>query len=693
MKDFIYKKNSLLILLISLLNIQSLGGQKVFNIASGYWNAAGNWSPAGVPSATDTVTIPGGRSCTVNAAAACASLIIETGAVISVQRSLTVQTTSTVDGTISFTSTQGTKIFCGLVTIGPSGSWINSANEGITFQGGLTNQGLFTSGTGTYIFNNNQAVSGNPITFNGNISITSGRTLTNYTTITVTDNLTGGSSTSRFTNESNAVLKADGTVMTTGEITATSNGNTINYNRRGNQTVKATSYFNLSLSGLGKKTTTGVSVNGELTLQGTARVTAAPTYGPSAVLKYKGNAAQTTGSEFPAVMNIPVIVDNINGVNLNSAKILNDSLILINGNINTTSINLLTMGANGTISGGSSASFINGPLARIKNTAAQQSLHFPLGKNSIYKPVELILTHADATSSTYTAELFNAAPAGRALPSSLDGVSTVRYWNITKTGAAVVSSAFVVLYYDSDDGVTDTDNLRVAKDNGTAWQDLGGTANGSPAGSILSDSLTSFSEFVLANASGGSNPLPVELNSFNAMLKDQEVLLSWITQNEMKNYGFDVERRSPEDSWATICFVKGHGNSNSPKEYSFTDKQLSAGKYFYRLKQIDTDGNFKYSNELEVTVTFVLNEFLLKQNYPNPFNPSTTIEYAIPKESFVELKVYDIIGNELTTLVSEYQPAGKFRAEFNAANLSTGIYIAKLTAGAFTKSMKMTLMK
>jgi len=85
--------------------------------------------------------------------------------------------------------------------------------------------------------------------------------------------------------------------------------------------------------------------------------------------------------------------------------------------------------------------------------------------------------------------------------------------------------------------------------------------------------------------------------------------------------------------------------------------------------------------------------FAMQQNYPNPFNPSTTIEYAIPKESFVELKVYDIIGNELTTLVSEYQPAGRFRAEFNAANLSSGIYIAKLTAGSFTKSMKMTLMK
>ncbi|MGE5806411.1 MAG: T9SS type A sorting domain-containing protein [Ignavibacteria bacterium] len=89
----------------------------------------------------------------------------------------------------------------------------------------------------------------------------------------------------------------------------------------------------------------------------------------------------------------------------------------------------------------------------------------------------------------------------------------------------------------------------------------------------------------------------------------------------------------------------------------------------------------------------VPSEFAMKQNYPNPFNPSTRIEYTTPEASFVQLKVYDIVGNELTTLVNEYQPAGTFRAEFNAANLSSGIYIAKLTAGSFTKTMKMTLLK
>ncbi len=697
MKNLISKKSSLLIikllLLISLFTSQSFGGQKAFNVASGNWNTAGNWLPSGIPAATDTVTIPSGRVCTINATASCASLIIENGASLSVRRSLTVQSITTINGTISFATTQGTKIFNGLVNIEPGGSWNNSANEGITFQGGLTNYGLFTSGKGTYIFNNNQAINGNPVTFNSNVSIPSGRTLTNNTNITVIGNLTGGNSTSRFTNGANAVLNAGGTVMSTGQITATSNGNTINYNRTGNQIVKATTYYNLILSGSATKTTTGVRVNGELSLQGTARISATPTYGADAILEYKGSTVQTTGFEFPAAMNNPVIIDNSNGVILKSSRTLNDSLILVNGNLTTTAANLLTIGANGSISGGSSACFINGPLARIKNTSAQQTLLFPLGKNSSYRPIELILTHTNTVSSTYTAELFNTAPASRTLPSSISGVSTIRYWNVTKSGVAVVSSAFVVIFYNADDGVTDPENLRVAKDNGASWQDLGGIANGSPAGSILSGSFTTFSDFVLANASGGSNPLPVELNSFKAKLINQEVMLTWITQTEVENYGFEVERRTVEKYWETIGFVEGLGNSNSPKEYSFREK-LSPGLYFYRLKQIDTDGNYTYSSELEVTAVSVPNKFILEQNYPNPFNPVTAIKFSVAENTAALIKVYDAIGNELETLFNETAWSGReYEVIFNGIKYSSGIYFYSISAGKFNSVKKMMLIK
>ncbi|HVO75816.1 MAG TPA: T9SS type A sorting domain-containing protein, partial [Ignavibacteriaceae bacterium] len=510
----------------------------------------------------------------------------------------------------------------------------------------------------------------------------------------------GSNGTSIFTNSANAILNAAGaTVMSTGQISAPSNGNTINYTRTGNQTVKATTFYNLTLSGSGTKTTTGVTVNGKLSRQGTATVSALPTYGASAVLEYKGSAVQTTGVEFPATMNYTVIIDNINGVTLNAAKTLNDTLILVKGYLTTTTTNLLTIGANGTAIGGSTVSFVSGPLAKIKNTAAQQTFLFPVGKDSCYRPLELIITHTNTTSSTYRVELFNSAPTSRTLPSSLSAVSTERYWNITKTGTATVSAAFVVLYYDIDDGVTDPENLRVAKDNGTAWVDLGGTANGSPSGSVLSGSFTTFSDFVLANAFGGSNPLPVELISFKAVLADQEVVLTWTTQTEVDNYGFEIERQAVSmehgvGNWEKVGFVGGNGNSNSPKEYSFLEKLQLPGKYFYRLKQIDGAGTFKYSAKLEIIIEQLPNSFQLEQNYPNPFNPETRIKFSVAEDVHTLIKVFDIIGNEVAVLFDENARAGKiYEVIFNGSKYASGIYFYSISAGTFSAVRKMMLIK
>lgn len=716
-------------------------GQKTFTAASGTWSTASNWSPAGVPAAGDTVTISNGSTCIVSTTSTCAALFLSSGTAstltvnnnrtltvsgsVRIKNSLTVggsaggsltvngkfivdstgvftktnghmtvNDTAFIYGSIVFTSTSGTKIFSRIV-VANSGVWNNSANESFTLRRGLTNYGTFTSGTGGYTFSNyNQSLDGNAITFAGSITVSNGRTVTNNTVLTITGNLTGGGTSAVFVNAAGAVLNVNGTVMATGTLTANANGNTVNYCRAGAQTLERTVYYNLILSGSGTKTTTGVTVNGKLSRQGTATASALPSYGAAAVLEYKGSAAQTTGVEFPASMNNQVIIDNSNGVTLNSARTLNNSLILISGYLTTTAANLLTIGAAGSIAGGSSISFVNGPLARIKNTAAQQTLLFPLGKNSAYRPIELIIQHTNATSSTYRAELFNTAPVGRTLPSSISGISTVRYWNITKTGGAVVSSAFVALHYDADDGVADPENLRVVKDNGTDWQDLGGTANGSPAGSILSGSFTTFSDFVLANASGGSNPLPVELSSFIARSKDQEVLLSWTTQTEVENYGFEVERRSEEKNWERVGFVEGHGNSNSPKEYSYSEKLLSPGKYFYRLKQIDADGNYKYSSKLEITVSQVPGSFLLAQNYPNPFNPVTTIKFSVAENIPALIKVYDVIGNEVVTLFNETAQAGRiYEVIFNGSEYSSGIYFYSISTGKFNAVKKMTLIK
>lgn len=202
--------------------------------------------------------------------------------------------------------------------------------------------------------------------------------------------------------------------------------------------------------------------------------------------------------------------------------------------------------------------------------------------------------------------------------------------------------------------------------------------------------LDGFTTNITLNISGGGL-LPVELTSFSADLEKSKVLLNWQTATEVNNYGFEIERTA-NNSWEKIGFVEGHGNSNSAKNYSFQDSPTSDGVYSYRLKQIDFDGKFEYSSVVEVNFNTVT-DFALEQNYPNPFNPTTSISYSIPKNEFVTLKVYDVIGNEVATLVNTLQESGKHEVNFNASNLSSGIYFYKLTAGNYTQIMKMMLVK
>ena len=203
--------------------------------------------------------------------------------------------------------------------------------------------------------------------------------------------------------------------------------------------------------------------------------------------------------------------------------------------------------------------------------------------------------------------------------------------------------------------------------------------------------------------------MPVELTAFNANIKDDTIELNWETATEVNNYGFEIERTTPHPppyqggsgeaggGWEKIGFVQGHGNSNSPKEYSFTDKPDNSGKFQYRLKQIDNDGKFEYSPVVEINLEIPA-EFSVKQNYPNPFNPTTTINYSVPSVGisfmkFVQIKVYDILGNEVATLVNEEKQPGNYEVEFNAGNLSSGIYFYQIVSGKYSAIKKMIVLK
>jgi photosystem II stability/assembly factor-like uncharacterized protein len=194
-----------------------------------------------------------------------------------------------------------------------------------------------------------------------------------------------------------------------------------------------------------------------------------------------------------------------------------------------------------------------------------------------------------------------------------------------------------------------------------------------------------------------SSVLPVELAGFEAKPGGSYVELSWTTATEINNKGFEIERKT-ENVWNTIGFVIGKGTTTLPSKYSFKDDLINISgswQFAYRLKQVDYNGTYKYSNEIEVQVNNAPAGYSLMQNYPNPFNPATVIKYSVKENTHVLLKVFDMLGREVATLLDDQKPAGTYTINFDAAaaGLSSGTYFYTIKAGDFVKTKKMLLLK
>lgn len=188
--------------------------------------------------------------------------------------------------------------------------------------------------------------------------------------------------------------------------------------------------------------------------------------------------------------------------------------------------------------------------------------------------------------------------------------------------------------------------------------------------------------------------LPVELTSFTAKSSTNQVNLTWTTATEINNSGFEIQKSTDGSEFVSVGFIKGNGTTTEPKAYSFVDNHLNnvTGKLYYRLKQIDYNGAFNYSEIVEVVIDLPL-EYSLNQNYPNPFNPSTKIKYSVPEQNLVSIVVYGVTGEEIATLVNEVKEAGNYEIEFNALQLSSGVYFYRMTSGDFTSVKKLSVLK
>jgi hypothetical protein len=215
------------------------------------------------------------------------------------------------------------------------------------------------------------------------------------------------------------------------------------------------------------------------------------------------------------------------------------------------------------------------------------------------------------------------------------------------------------------------------------------------ASGILKDG---FNPYIIINnlvgADTSSTPLPVALTSFNVNALNGAATLRWSTSTEINNYGFYVEKSADQQTWASVAFLNGHGTSLVPQTYSFTDPEPST---YYRLKQVDLNGDAHYSDVVLLGVTGVEtetpDEFALMQNYPNPFNPSTTIKFEIARPSDVKLAVYTSDGREVAVLVNERREAGSYQVKVDGSNLSSGVYFYRINAGDFVQTRKLVLLK
>jgi hypothetical protein len=281
---------------------------------------------------------------------------------------------------------------------------------------------------------------------------------------------------------------------------------------------------------------------------------------------------------------------------------------------------------------------------------------------------------------------------GTQAPSSVNKPRINAYWNITQTGGSDFTYNITLTYDEAQLGGINENNLIPAKsdDNGATWTPFTtiGTGAGefqrnTTANTITIYGLSSFSLFTLGD---NNDPLPVQLSSFTASTKGRDVILNWTTATEVNTAGFEIERKlvsqeKAQSKWENVGFVRGNGNSNRPVEYTFTDTKLNTGKYAYRLKMVDNDGSYEYSNEVVVEIGKP-DVTKIEQNYPNAFNPATKIEYQLANPSKVVIEVYNITGQKITELVNDEQVEGYYSLVFDASKygLASGIYFYRMIA-------------
>jgi hypothetical protein len=349
-------------------------------------------------------------------------------------------------------------------------------------------------------------------------------------------------------------------------------------------------------------------------------------------------AQQIAGGSLYAINNLTV--NNSMGIQVAASMEIAGTLTLTNGLVSVINSGTIDMLIGSTNSLGSSSSFIDGSFSVNVSSTSDATINFPIGKDGAYKPVSMTVRNASAAVVKYTAEMMNTSANNLSylMPSSLNKVSDYRYYTFSRTGGAGLVTASITIYYDTDDGVTDENYLRLASFDGTSsWIDEGGTGTGSPSGSITISGITSLRTiYTLGNDVGGSNPLPVNWLSFNAKRLGNAINLTWATSAESGADYYSVERSVDGFTFESVGKVSAKGTTTQITTYQFVDHYYLPVTLYYRLKQVDLNGQFCITAVRTVNPD---NRLSVLTFYPNPIIGNTA-HIDLGNRTFSSLQVY-----------------------------------------------------
>ena len=518
------------------------------------------------------------------------------------------------------------------------------------------------------------------------------------------------------TNASGKDLSANGYQLTlsgttsftsTGTIDASGTGSTVIYSGSSAQSFASGLFKNNTVYNLTLNNSSGLSQNGALTVSNSLTLTNGSymigantltlngsiayssgtlTGGSSSNIAFGGSGASTN---LAAITLNNLTINRSNGITLSGDVTINNTLTLSSGLLNT-STNTLNFSTSATDPTETSGSRIVG-TARIQNvtvgTGAFDFLGFKMYSGSDN------LGNVTLVRKTGTAGVVTIG----------SNSSIASNWDVTVANQPVNGRNIEYKWLSDLDngkcfGCSNKGVNYFSTNSGVNWVELGTHIDVSTSNPrVMSLTTTHFSQWV---STGENSPLPVSLSSFTSNVNGRDVRLKWVTTAEINNSGFEVQRaemKNGTQEYIKAGFVNGKGTTNEQTTYTFDDRKLVSGKFVYRLKQIDNNGNIEYFNMNGVVETEIPLKFELSQNYPNPFNPVTKIDFALPSDSKARIVVYDITGREIKTIVNEFRNAGYYTVTFDASLLSSGLYIYRLEANSngkdFSSTKKMIILK